>query len=351
MSIWDGQTVYYSGQGTVLIGSRTSLGAPRGLIPVGNCSGVVISSNESLIEHKESQTGQRSVDKVLTTQLKPAISIDMESVNARNLALALRGDRTNSLGKASTGLTGETNNAYFGKVSVLKFMKLTGTPVVKRAATTLTAYTNDATPFDYKINMDGGSIWFNDGSVQPVASITTGGTAPSAITVSAGEGQDTTVTVAVPASVQVGDYVVFTGFAGADAALINGIPLEITSIAAGLTSLTVRKDTFGKTITLGTPLSCFDGQAITVDYKYQGQQIVQAFTQAAAERWVRFEGVNTADSNNPLVVDCFKMRISPMKQIPLIGDDIGKLTLEGDLLQDVLQTSGSQYFREVLMNP
>lgn len=337
MTIWDGSSKYYSGQGTVLVGKRTAVGKPAGLIPVGNVSRVTISNAESLIEHHESQTGSRGIDLVLSTQIKSTISLDMESVNGRNLALALWGDRTDRL--AAT-VTNEAIAAYFNAVQPTKFMKISSA-VVKRGATTLVAYTNDATPFDYKINTDAGSVWFNDGSVALVSAITTGGVAPSVIAV----GNPTVVTVANSAAV--GDRVVFTGFTGADAALVNGKAFEI--VAASATQVSINVDTTGKTITLGTPLSCFEGQALTIDYSYAGSTLINAFTTAAPERWLRFEGVNTADSNNPVVVDCFRFRVSPMRQQDLLSDDVYKYTLEGDLLQDTLQTVGSQYFKEQLM--
>lgn len=341
MSIWDGNSKYYSGQGTVLIGKRTAAGKPAGLIPVGNVSRVIITNSESQIEHKESQTGQRTVDLVLTTQLKPSISLDLESVNGRNLALALWGGRTDRL--AGT-LTNEAIAWYANAVQPTKFMKIS-TQVVKRGATTLTAFVAEGTPYDYKVNTDSGSVLFNDGATTLVSAITTGGTAPSAITV----GNPTDVTLATPAGFVVGDRVVITGFAGADAALVNGKAFE-TVVGAGVAGhVYLNVDTTGKTITLGSPLSCFEGQALTIDYSYAGSTLIDALNQAAPERWIRFEGLNTADSNNPLVVDCFRFRVSPLREQSLLSDDVYKYTLEGDLLQDVLQTTGSQYYKEQLM--
>src|SRR4051812_32247941 len=178
MSIWDGNTKYFSGQGTMLLGKRTTAGKPGGLIPIGNCSSVKIANNESLLEHKESQTGRRTIDLAITTQLKPSVSIDMESINGRNLALALWGDRSDRL---AASVTNEAIGWYAGMAQPTKFMKISA-QVVKRGATTLTAFTAEGTPYDYKVNTDNGSILWNDGATTLVAAITTGGTAPSVVT-------------------------------------------------------------------------------------------------------------------------------------------------------------------------
>ncbi len=338
MSTWDGNNFYYSGQGVVLIGKRDSSGKPAGLLPVGNCSALKISLSSSVLEHKESQTGQRGIDLRITTELKNTLSVTVENYTAKVLSDALRGNRITKLGAS---VTSEAINGYLGAVQPFKYARVSSV-VLKRGATTLTVYTNDATPFDYKYNADAGSFWLNDGSIVAASGLTTGGTAPTAITV----GNPTEVTVANTAAV--GSMAMFSGFTGADAALLNGKAFEVVA-GSDATKVKLNVDTTGKTITLGTPLSFFDGVALSADYTYAGQNIVEAFTVGAPERWLRFEGLNTADTNSPVVVDVFKFLLDPTKDLDLISDGLQAFVLEGSVLADPLQTTGSKYFRETLI--
>lgn len=338
MSTWDRQTYYYSGQGVVLIGERDATGKPKGLVAQGNVPALSIGIETSVIEHKESQTGQRGIDLRLTTETKATLKMTLENFIGETLALALRGDQTV---KKAGAVVAEALKLYNGKVLPLANVKLSSV-VVKRGATTLTAYTNDATPYDYKLNSEAGSIKMNDGSVVALAGLTTGGTAPTAITV----GNPTVITVANTAVV--GDYAAFSGFTGADAALVNGKAHKIT--VASPTSVSIDLDTTGKTITLGTPLSAFDGVALTADYSYAAQFLVNALTTAAPERYLRFEGLNTTDGNNPVVLDVFKFSIDPAAELALItAEGASQFEITGNVLADALVASGSQYFRQTLL--
>jgi len=338
MSTWDRQSYYYSGQGVLMVGARDAQGKPKGFTPVGNCSACAIGIETSVLEHKESQSGQRATDLRVTTETKASISMTLENFSAEILALALRGDVTKVLGSS---VIGEAVTLYNGKVLKLANGKISAL-TVKRGATSLIAYTNDATPYDYKFNAETGSIQMNDGSVVALSALTTGGTAPSAITV----GATTSITVANTAAV--GDFVSFTGFTGADAALINGKAHKI--LTASPTVITIDLNTTGKTITLGTPLSAFDGVALTADYTWATQYQVDALTQGPQERYLRFEGLNTADGNNPVVVEVFKFLVDPAQELPLIGDEnIAQFVLEGSLLSDALQSSGSKFFKQRLL--
>lgn len=340
MSTWDSQNFYYSGQGVVLLGTRnTATGKPKGLLPMGNCSDLKVNIATTVIEHHESESGNRLTDLRIPTQIKGTITATLEKFNSDVMAIALRGDNTQKLAAA---ITNEAITGYAGKVTAAKWAQI-NTQVVKRAATTLTAYVNDATPFDYKVNLNAGSIWINDGSVAVIDKLTTGGTVPTAITV----GNPTDVTVATPAGFAVGDKVIITGLTGADAALLNGKAFTTVAGAGVAGHIYLNTDTTGKTITIGVPLSFFDGQALTIDYNYAGQQLVDAITQGQVERFLRFEGLNTADGNSPVVVELFRCLFDPMKDLSLISDGLGQYVLEGTLLSDSLQTTGSKYFRQL----
>lgn len=335
MSTFDGNNHYYSGQGVVLVGDRNATtGKPQNLLPVGNVSDLKITIGTTNLEHKESQTGQRGIDLRLTTETKATLSMTMENFISANLATALRGQSTKLLGGT---ITAEPVQAYFNGVSPLEHINVSAVSV-KRAATTLVPYVDDLTPFDYKLNTGAGSIQINDGSTIGVSALCTGGTVPTAIVA----GNPTVVTVVNTAVV--GDSVVFKGFAGADAALLNGKAFNI--VAASGTSVSLEVNTTGKTITIGTPLSCFEGQALAVDYTYADQYLMDALVTGAQEKFLRFEGLNTADTNSPVVIEVFKFSVDPLKELAMISDTVQQFVLEGNVLADPLRTTGSKYFRE-----
>lgn len=333
MSTWDKSSHYYSGQGVVLLGSRDAAGKPVRLLPVGNVSSLKTTIATTIVEHYEAQSGARGLDLRLRTKITATMSMVLENYNASNLALALNGDNTAVTG---TALTGEAIKWWNGSVIPLKRMQV-NTVSVKRSATVLTLYVDDVTPYDYKLNAAAGSIQFNDGSVVKTAALTTGGTAPSAITAA----NPTVITVANTAAV--GDDAIFTGFSGADAAIINGLPFQI--VAASPTSVSINLNSAGKTLTLGTPLSIFEGQALTVDYTFAGQFLIDALTEAPQDFYVRFEGLNTAENNQPVIIEVFRFSSDPLKELDLISDAVQQFTLDGSVLADSLQPTGSKYFR------
>jgi hypothetical protein len=262
MSTWDVESDYYSGQGVVLIGDRdAATGKPTGLIPVGNVSDLKISIATSVIEHKESSSGQRGIDLRLTTELKATVSITMESFNSENLATVLRGTKTV---KAGASVSAETHDAYLGKVVALDYMKVSAV-VVKKGITTLTAYTDGMADgdWDYKLNAEAGSL------------------------------------------------------------LIATTP-----------------DTVG----------LVDEDEISVAYTYAAQNVVDSLTSAASEKYLRFEGLNTADGNDPVVVEIFRFLTDPLKELALISDGIGQFVLEGSALFDTLQPTGSKYFKAKILS-
>lgn len=335
---WENTNYYFSGQGVVLLGDRDSSGNPAGLIEVGNVSSLKIAVATSVLEHKESQTGQRAIDLRLTTETKANLSMVLENFNSSNMASALRGDYSQ---KASASVVAEAITAYWGKITPLNQMQVSAV-AVKRGAATLTAYVNDATAYDYKLNADAGSIKFNDGSATALtANATIGGLVPSAVTV----GATTGITVVAPTAVP-GSYVAVSGFAGADAALLNNKTHKVLTNSG--TGITVDTNTTGKTITVGTPLLVADAGALTVDYTYASQFLVNALTAGASEKWMRFEGLNTADNNAPVVVDVFRFLTDPLKELMLIGDTVNNYTLDGNVLADGGRSSGSKFWRQMM---
>jgi hypothetical protein len=89
-----------------------------------------------------------------------------------------------------------------------------------------------------------------------------------------------------------------------------------------------------------------------VDYAYDTASITAMFTQPLPERWVRFEGLNTADSNREVVIDLYRVAISPAKELSIITDELLKFDLAGQVLADTLKSASGdlgQFGRIVLL--
>ncbi|QIN95177.1 hypothetical protein DLP3_014 [Stenotrophomonas phage vB_SmaS_DLP_3] len=76
-------------------------------------------------------------------------------------------------------------------------------------------------------------------------------------------------------------------------------------------------------------------QPLTVAYSSAaGGKNVNMFTQPAKERWIRFEGLNTADENKPVLIELYRTILDPMGELAVISDDLLKLELSGGVLYD-----------------
>lgn len=331
----DAENHYYSGQGVVMIGERTAAGKPKGLRPIGNVTALAIAIAVTTLEHKESQSGQRATDLRIPTETKATLTLDLENYNARNLALALRGDMTI---QPAASVTGESVPIYPGLVMPLAHMNVSAVVI-----SSLTTYVDDSTPWDYKVNLDAGSLHFNDGTTTLIASLYALGTAITGVAV----GATTDLTLTLPAA-EVGSYLSVGGFTGADAAVLNGKSFQVVSNSG--THVVIAAVTTGKTITTGgSTKGVAAGTAVTVNYDYTLQYRVDAMTQGSPERYLRFEGLNTADNNSPVVVEAFRFQVDPLAERAFISDGLGKMTMTGNLLIDPLQLTGSKFFKETML--
>lgn len=335
---WDATNHYYSGQGVVMLAQRDANGKPKGFTPIGNVSDLKISVAVSTLEHKESQTGQRATDLRLTTETKCSLSMTVENFIAQNLADALRGDSATIAGDDATD---EVVAAYPGKIVGLKYAKVSDV-TAKVDSVSMTAFTDEDTEWDYRVNAESGSIMWNDGSIaaQPLDKL---GVVASDVTVG------TTTTITVDNNCAEGDVVSFRGFTGADAALINDKSFVV--LAATGTEIEIGLASSNKVITdAADSYVTWQGMPATVSYTYASQYRVDALTQGAKELYMRFEGLNTAEGNAPVVVEVYKFLTDPLKELSLISDAIQQFTLEGSVLADPLQTTGSKFFNVTKLN-
>ncbi len=90
-----------------------------------------------------------------------------------------------------------------------------------------------------------------------------------------------------------------------------------------------------------------------VTYDHGAQIDVAMFTQPAPERFYRFEGLNTAQGNQPVLVELYRGETNPFSDLPLINDEEAQMPIEGALLVDnarPVDAQLGQFGRIVLLN-
>jgi len=257
---WETVSRYFSGQGVCLAADTDSQGNPLGFDPLGNVSGLAINITVSNFEHKESQTGQRGVDKRIQNELKASMTVNMESFIPGNMAIALR---ATSQKKAGATVTAEASKVYLGKVMPFKYAKVSAV-TIKKAAATLVAYTpgDDPGDWDYMLNSDSGSVMW-----------------------------------------------------------------ATTPYTVGLA----------------------DADPVTIDYTYAAQSVVEPLTVAAPEKFLRFEGLNTADDFKPVIVEVFRWAPDPLRTLDLINENLAAMSSESSILMDARRPVGESKFFRVKM--
>lgn len=115
--------------------------------------------------------------------------------------------------------------------------------------------------------------------------------------------------------------------AGSPVTLVAGTDYAIESANHGLIRI----------ISVGTYV-----QPFTINYTYAASTDVTMFSSAPAERYLRFEGLNTADGNNAVLVELYRVLFDPLKNFGMIQDDLAKFQLDGGVLYDTTRIADSQ---------
>ena len=238
-------STYASFQGRVYLGKRDTQGNPTEVRSPGNVAELKLSLKTDVLEHYESQTGQRTLDHRMVKQKSATVNLTIEEFTKENLSLALYGNyRVGAAGSVSNEtLGGEA--PMVGERYFLAHPKIDDLVVLDSSATPATLIEG----LDYTADTDFGAVQFlrlNDGG-----------------------------TPAVP-------YLA---------------PLKASY-------------TFGVTTEIGI------------------------FTQALPERFLRLEGINTADGNARVLVELYRVAFDPLKEISFISNEYNKFEMEGSLLAD-----------------
>ena len=151
------QNFYYSGAGQFYMGERGDDGRPTCLHAVGNVSDAQLSFDIQTDDHRSSQDCARSVDFRNTTEVSANLALTLESLDSRNLALAMYGDRTTEAAGAGTGVV---NFQELGCWYPLDFVGLdAGTPA------TIDGLTEDT---DFEVDYTGGLVRLIEGGAGQV---------------------------------------------------------------------------------------------------------------------------------------------------------------------------------------
>ena len=84
-------STYASFQGRVYLGKRDVAGLPIEVRSPGNVAELKLSLKTDVLEHYESQTGQRTLDHRMVKQKSATVNLTIEEFTKENLALALYG--------------------------------------------------------------------------------------------------------------------------------------------------------------------------------------------------------------------------------------------------------------------
>lgn len=91
------------------------------------------------------------------------------------------------------------------------------------------------------------------------------------------------------------------------------------------------------------------GQTLLIKYNAPSQRRIEFGTEPRKEYCLRFEGLNIAESNSPVVIECYRVGFYLLNQFRVQDTKSSDLTVRGALMQDTLKPEGSQFFRELVL--
>ena len=143
---------------------------------------------------------------------------------------------------------------------------------------------------------------------------------------------------------------VITAYKSAICPLVHINPTAVTVTSAdGLTTYAANTDYQVRPggIYITPTGAIADGVSLKVDYTFADYNKVEAMTTGAIILELYFEGLNEANSGNPVIVNIYRAQLSPTKALSLLGDKFADLTVEAELLIDTSKVAVgvSQYFK------
>ena len=129
-----------------------------------------------------------------------------------------------------------------------------------------------------------------------------------------------------------------------------------TSLTLGVSPFTVYVNGTDYTINMGTGMIFFpsnttiaDNASLRANYSFGAAERISAFTGIQNPiYWLRFDGLNQAEGNIPVVIDIYSFRPKPVGSMELLNEDFLKLDITGmALYEDRMpdNTSDGRFFR------
>jgi hypothetical protein len=88
---------------------------------------------------------------------------------------------------------------------------------------------------------------------------------------------------------------------------------------------------------------------LAVTYDYEAQAQIDGLVTGQPERYIRFEGLNTAQNNDPVTIEVFRWTVQPLAKLALIQPSgYSGLDVTGACLLDWTKTTGSPFFRLIM---
>lgn len=314
--------MYFSGQGKVYAADRDSSGNPGAFRYLGNVPELKIGLSVDFMEHKESISGSRIMDQRTQKQMKGTVSVTLEELTSANLALALYGQTPRDLSVASQAVTGPGGSGTAWSAIAIALgaivtsagnryqCVLAGTATVGNAPTGTAAYL---------VTADGvGWMYLGPAAAELL---------PSGL-MSGDYVKTRFPNILTGAGLVVKDSVPGTRVVGTDYQVINAKTGLIQMLSAGLTP--------------AVPVALTNQTTPwTLNYGYNASNHVEFLTSAPKERWLRFEGLNTADpAAAQVTVDLYRVQLDPLKDFGLLQDDFAKFQMDGSLLYDTQGSPG-----------
>lgn len=90
--------------------------------------------------------------------------------------------------------------------------------------------------------------------------------------------------------------------------------------------------------------SITDGDDLQVDYTHLGYDLIDAGTNTSTELELFFEGLNDAQTLEPMLIDFWRVDVPPASELALIGEQMGELKFECEVMKDATRPAGQSPF-------
>lgn len=327
------QTRLFRGQGVLSVAELNATGSSTGYLDAGNVRALRLTFSVERIEHLESRTGKQTKDLVLERTRSARVEFEAESTVAEFLRRIFYGSTTD-LGTIT--VTGEQVIAFANRKAKLDRINLTS----------FTSLTNSSGTYTYTPKM-------------AVEKIVTNWVAATDVFVLANHGlpDGTRVRLSgnVPAPFSSGtNYFVVTSTTNNFqlASTFNGTPITGTTDANGVVveiqddySINLKTGVIDFTPKIADTPSFADGITLLANYAAGTSETVAVYSSQNKNVALLFEGINTAESDAPVVLEIFKVRLDPPSEWSLIGDEFSMFSIAGEILYDETKIAAGGFMK------